>query len=103
MEQANKTMGNKVALTRTRNLQLYNDSDWKELIYHTKDVNLDVLSILYAPINSEGEEDLEKYVLPYVEKHFGSNIVYFYVNKDIDGIKGLIYEDIVNEEPKILE
>jgi hypothetical protein len=103
MEQAKATMGNKVALTRTRNEELYNDSNWKELIYHTKDVNLDVVSIIYAPINSEGEEDLEKYVLPYIEKHFGSNIVYFYVNKDIDGIKGLIYEDINTEESNILE
>ena len=52
MEQAKATMGNKVALTRTRNEELYNDSNWKELIYHTKDVNLDVVSIIYAPINS---------------------------------------------------
>jgi hypothetical protein len=96
-------MGNKVTLTRGRQLDLYNDSQWKEIIYHVKDVTLDMLSIIYNPKNEEGEKDLIT-TLAYINKNFGGNYIYFYVNKDVDGIEGLIqHESTITETPQIEE
>ena len=78
-------MRHKVALSHSRKEIFCDDPEWKEIVYNKIDITYDVLSLIYSPANEEGEKDLEE-VYDYITKNFG-NRIYFYVNKDIDGLK----------------
>lgn len=81
-------------------MSLLEDTNWKEVVYNKIDVNHDLLSVLYNPIGKEGEDELHD-INAYIQKKFG-NRVYFYINKDVEGLKNAF--SITEEpQPQILE
>ena len=87
MEQAQQTMRNKVAICQQRHEDLLADPQWKEVVYNKMDVTHDVLCVVYNPLGRKGELELHD-INAYIHKHFG-NRVYFYVNKDVEGLKNM--------------
>lgn len=79
------TMHNKVAVCNKRYDELLNDPEWKEIVYNKMDINHDVLCVLYNPKNEEGSLELHD-INAYIQRNMKSR-VYFYINKDVDGIK----------------
>jgi len=101
MEKSQQTMGNKVAICRQRRDILLSDAQWKEVVYNKIDVNHDLLSVLYNPLGNKGEMELYD-IYAYIQKYFG-NRVYFYINKDIEGLKNAFSITIDIQEQQILE
>jgi hypothetical protein len=94
-------MSNKVAISNRQEPVFQGDSEWKEYIIDKNDLNDTVLRLIYE------REDIE-FVNEYLSKHFKHDKrrknVYLYVNKDIEGLKGILIniEDI-EVLPQILE
>ena len=99
--EAKQTMNNMVAICRHRHEELLSDPQWKEVLYNRVDVTHDVLCILYNPIGAEGEKDLHD-VLAYINKNFGTRI-YFYINKDVEGLKNVFSITDSIGAPEIIE
>lgn len=79
------TMKHKVAICQKRHEELLADPNWKEVVYNRIDVNHDLLCVVYNPVGETGEKELHD-VNAYIHKNFG-NRVYFYVNKDVEGLQ----------------
>ena len=94
-------MANKVIITKKPQEEFRNDSEWNEYEILREDINTSLIRVIYDI------EDVE-FVLRHLEDEFNFDNrrknVYFYVNKDIEGLKVLMenlnYEP---DTPEILE
>jgi hypothetical protein len=92
---------NKVILTKKPREVFQQDPEWKEYAIAREDINLSLLRIIYD------REDVQ-FVLDHLKEEFQYDLrrknVYFYSNKDIDGLKEfMVHMDYDVSEPEILE
>jgi hypothetical protein len=92
---------NKVTISNRPEPVFQGDTEWKEYIIKKEDLNNTVLSLIYE------REDVQ-FVTDYLEKHFKHDKrrknVWFYVNKDIVGLKNFMqYLNTEQDSSDILE
>ena len=94
-------MANKVIITKKPREIFRQDPDWREITVDRNDINSSLLRIIY---------DIED--VSFVEQHLENQFnfdnrrknVYFYVNKDIEGLKNFMQHlDYEPDTPEILE
>ena len=92
---------NKVTISNRPEPVFAGDSEWKEYVIDKNDINPTVLKLIYD------RPDVD-FVIEYLEKHFKHDKrrknIWFFVNKDIDGLKGFMqYSNPEQDQPTILE
>ena len=94
-------MSNKVIVTKKPREVFQQDPEWKEYAIAREDINISLLRIIYD------REDVQ-FALDHLKEEFQYDKrrknVYFYSNKDIDGLKEFMqYADYDQNTPEILE
>ena len=93
-------MKNKVVLVQKNQEDFLDDREGKKVDYKVRDVDHDLMCLLYNPENKEAEDTLHDFVA-YIKKNFDDNVTFF-VSKDSEGFKNIFKQSQLNE-PRILE
>lgn len=92
---------NKIIISKKPREVFQEDPEWKEYAIAREDINISLLRIIYD------REDVQ-FALDHLKEEFQYDKrrknVYFYSNKDIEGLKNFMqYSNYILEEPDILE